>query len=70
MRSTDSSHEPRSMRGHRWWTLNRHREEPAAPDADAASEEEAVEGVEEGPRIPDEIPAEWVDNQTAHRVNR
>jgi len=64
MRSIDPSNERRSARRHRWWLLTGRGEEPAEPPA-VRPDEEASEGATE-----EQVPLEWVDNQTAHRVNR
>jgi len=65
MRSTNPSNGTRSTRSERrrrWWLLTGHGHEPAEPQA---VDEEPSEGAAE-----EQFPPEWVDNQTAHRVNR
>ena len=62
MRSINPSNERRSAHWHRWWLLTGHGEEPAER---RAVDEEPSEGA-----IEEQVPPEWVDNQTAHRVNR
>jgi len=67
MASADPSNESRPTRSHWWQFRSRSREQTSyhqAPGHDG----EPIE--EDGTYVPDRVPEEWVDNQTAHRVNR
>jgi len=65
MSSTDPSREARTTRRH-WWQIRTDRRDRAIDHP--GPDEEPVE--EDGTYVPDQVPEEWVDNQTAHRVNR
>lgn len=66
MGSLDPSNETRPTR-RRWWRILTGRRQPVVPTPPVPEEELPAE---EGVVVPDQVPPEWVDNQTAHRVNR
>jgi len=70
MPSIDPSHETSRTTRRRWWQILTGRPEQESEPHARESEEEPAEGFEEGTYVPDKVPEEWVDNQTAHRVNR
>ena len=63
MGSNNLSRATRPIRGRLWKTLTGHRGAPPVPATGEKNRppEDAVE---------EQSPPEWVDNQTAHRVNR
>jgi len=70
MPSSHPSNRTPRIRRHWWEGLSGHREHAFEPEAPAPAEGEPGGDAEEESLIPGQVPPEWVDNQTAHRVNR